>query len=172
MTIAPLVRPMIGADAAVWHSLMREGAVSMPMAFLMSLDELRAMTPEAVLAIVARGHLHGVFASEGGLIGVAGLNTDGMERLGHRASIGPFYITGRARGTGAADALMAALVEQVPQKAVDWLDLWVAADNARARAFYARSGFADVCVRPDAVRIDGVACADVLMARHLGAAKA
>ncbi len=46
-----------------------------------------------------------------------------------------------ARGTGAADALVSAVVRAVKAADAGKLVLWVAEDNARARAFYHRCGF-------------------------------
>ena len=47
------------------------------------------------------------------------------------------YLLARARGTGAADELLAAVLGPVPAS------LWVLQGNARGRAFYRRHGFAE-----------------------------
>ena len=164
MSVAGLsVRPLREADAPGWHALMRERAETVPDAFLLSPGEVRAMTPEEVRANVTRGHLHGLFLPDGTLAGFGALHPGGVERVRHRAAIGPFYVSADLRGTGAGEALMRGLVAAARRAGIDWLDLWVAADNLRARAFYRRMGFAEVCTRPDAVRIGGVPFADVLM---------
>ncbi|HUA28488.1 MAG TPA: GNAT family N-acetyltransferase [Streptosporangiaceae bacterium] len=46
------------------------------------------------------------------------------------------------RGTGAADALVAAVATWARAQPARRLSLWVPADNPRARRFYARQGFA------------------------------
>ncbi|MEM7490584.1 MAG: GNAT family N-acetyltransferase, partial [Pseudomonadota bacterium] len=107
------------------------------------------------------------FTPDDTLIGIAALRRGGASRVSHRASIGPFCVATDHHGTGAADRLMDYLAATARARGIAWLDLWVAADNPRAHAFYRRHGFADVARRPDAVRIDGAPATDILMARHL-----
>lgn len=52
-----------------------------------------------------------------------------------------------ARGTGAAAALVSAAVQAVKAAGARELVLWVAEDNARARAFYCRCGFQPTGIR-------------------------
>ena len=65
------------------------------------------------------------------------------------------YISAVRYGTGVGQALIDAAVGKSPAF------LWVADDNPRARAFYARNGF-----RPDGTtKIDAIAGTDILVAR-------
>lgn len=161
------VRPLQEADAANWLALMREGTETSPSAFLLSASEVRSMTLDRAEAAMARGDTHGVFSDAQTLLGFAALHIWPLERVRHRADVGPFYVTAEARGSGAADRLMDALTHRARDAGVTWLDLWVAEDNARAQAFYVRHGFEPIGLRPDAVRIDGVSCDDLLMTRGL-----
>jgi ribosomal protein S18 acetylase RimI-like enzyme len=160
------VRPLGREDAASWRSMMLEATRNHPAAFLLSPPEVAAMTDDHAAETLGRGNLHGLF--EGcALLGFAGLHLWQLDRLRHRADIGPFYVAAAARGTGAADRLMGALSERARAGGVCWLDLWVAASNTRARAFYARHHFREVARREDAVRLDDGSEDDVLMTRRL-----
>ncbi|SFI51547.1 GNAT family N-acetyltransferase [Jannaschia pohangensis] len=163
------VRPLDPGDAAAWFTLMCEGTQAHPEAFLLSFDEVAEMTPERVESALARGNTYGLFTDEGALIGHAGLHLWDLERLRHRADIGPFYLTASARGTGAAKVFLDALAEAAALAGVVWLDLWVDGENRRARAFYAREGFVEIGRRQDAIRVEGVSRDDVLMTRRLEA---
>ncbi|WP_371156996.1 N-acetyltransferase family protein [Jannaschia sp. 2305UL9-9] len=162
-----IVRPLFGADAPAWRAMMLDATAANPAAFLLSASEVGAMTDDQVRQNLEQGRLRGLFDDEARLLGFAGLHLWQMDRLRHRADIGPFYIDPTARGTGAADRLMTALVDIARAGGVVWLDLWVAASNGRAQAFYARHSFQQVARRQDAVRIDGRSEDDVLMTRRL-----
>lgn len=99
-----------------------------------------------------------------GLVGAE--RTAAGEPATGRGEVMIFYLRPEAWGTGVAAALMtaseAALVQQGFERAV----LWVLRDNARARRFYAKSGW----TASDAdkhVRIDGVDVAEVRYDRQL-----
>ena len=164
-----IVRPLYAADGPLWHAMMRRATRSHPAAFLLSGPEVDAMSSEQVRANLSQGKLRGVF-DDGTLLGFAGLNLWQLERLRHRADIGPFFIAEEARGTGASTYLMHALVDVARANGVVWLDLWVAASNARARAFYAREGFTEIARREDAVRIGNASEDDILMTRRIARA--
>jgi GNAT superfamily N-acetyltransferase len=50
------------------------------------------------------------------------------------------FVAPEARGTGVADALVAACREQAREQGAAWLSWQTAADNHRAQAVYARVG--------------------------------
>ncbi|PWJ15009.1 GNAT family N-acetyltransferase [Jannaschia seohaensis] len=160
-----IVRPLGAEDAAAWHALMAEGTRTHPAAFLLSPREVGEMTQAQAVESVSRGHLHGLF--DDGLIGFSGLHLWQLDRLRHRADIGPFFVTEGRRGTEAANTLMEALAARAKEAGVIWLDLWVAASNGRARAFYRRHDFAEIARREDAVRLGERSEDDVLMTRRL-----
>jgi ribosomal protein S18 acetylase RimI-like enzyme len=160
------VRPLGAGDATAWRMMMAEATASHPAAFLLSPAEVAQMTDATAAETLERGNLHGLFAGPL-LVGFAGLHLWQLDRLRHRADIGPFYVAAASRGTGAADRLMEALAGMARDAGVAWLDLWVAASNGRARAFYARHGFAEVARREDAVRLGERSEDDVLMTRRL-----
>lgn len=161
-----ILRVLAPGDGPAWRALMTEAVRAHPAAFLLSGAEVAALSAEQVAASLERGHLHGLFA-EDRLVGFAGLHLRQRARLRHRADIGPFYVVDLARGTGAADRLMDGLAARARAGGVAWLDLWVAASNGRARAFYARHAFREVARREDAVRMGDRSEDDVLMTRRL-----
>ncbi|SDZ61140.1 Ribosomal protein S18 acetylase RimI [Jannaschia faecimaris] len=161
------VRPLAEDDAAVWQVLMWEGVEDFPSAFLMSKSEVESMTPDRCRSALAQGNTYGVVSHNSELLGFASLHLWSLERIQHRADIGPFFIRSVHQGTGAADVLMQALAAGAQAAGVNWLDLWVAEANKRAQAFYARHGFRPIGRREDAMRIAGVSETDVLMTRHL-----
>ena len=73
-----------------------------------------------------------------------------------------FHVRKDARGTGASDAIMEALLSHARTK-VRQLQLTVMADNARARAFYERHGFEVYAVEPQAVRQGDEFCDEASM---------
>lgn len=168
MKAAPVLRRLGAEDGRAWLALMLAGVRELPDAFLSTEDELLALTPDDIHARIERSLLHGLFDGDR-LVGVAGLNPGGPRAVRHRAEVGPFHILPEWRGRGLADRLMEAVVSEARARGIAWLDLWVAAGNGRALAFYARHGFQRTGFRADAVRVDGVPCDDVLMARSLEA---
>jgi RimJ/RimL family protein N-acetyltransferase len=85
------------------------------------------------------------------ILGVGGFSRFAGEKLGHKGLIWGMYVRGAARGTGASDAIMDALIAHA-RAHVRQLQLTVMADNPRARAFYERHGFVPYATEPDAVR--------------------
>lgn len=124
------------------------------------------MREERIAAVLAEGAQWGVFDGET-LVGFLALHRGRLERLRHRAMIGPFYVS--ARGGGFGQRLFDGVMDHAAEDGIDWIDLWVAATNRGAQRFYARNGFSVVATRPDAVRMDGVSEADILMTRRLEA---
>ena len=154
-----------------WHALLLDGATRFPSAFLLSAEEAAAMDGNRIEGAMASGTIYGL-DTEDGLIGIAGLHVPELPRIRHRAVVGPFYVAPHRHGTGAADAFMDGLAEIARGRGAAWIDLWVAASNGRARAFYARHGFVEMGTRDDAVRLDGRSEDDVAMARRLEAGDA
>ncbi len=164
------VRPLTQEDDAAWHGLMLDATRTHPAAFLLSHEEVASLQPDQVAASLGRGHLRGLF-DNAALIGFAGLHLWELDRLRHRADVGPFYVAPARRGSGAADLLMGALVETARARGVTWLDLWVAVDNVRAIGFYRRFGFEQVALRHDALRLPTGPVDDLLMTLNLDAAR-
>lgn len=88
---------------------------------------------------------------------IGGLSRFVGEKLDHRGLIWGMYVHPDLRGTGAADAIMNALVEAA-RSVLRQLLLTLAADNVGAQRFYERHSFATYAIEPDAIlRADGFA---------------
>lgn len=76
----------------------------------------------------------------GRLVGVAGIEVQGNGL----AELKRFFVTPEQRGTGVADALIAALIEHAQASRVQLLRLETGDKQEAAQAFYRRHGFAQV----------------------------
>lgn len=94
--------------------------------------------------------------------GIGGLRGCEGSKLQHKGLIWGMYVAPEARGSGAADAMLRALMDHARGK-FRQLQLTVMADNARAIAFYERHGFARYGVEPEAVLRSGVYADEALM---------
>jgi ribosomal protein S18 acetylase RimI-like enzyme len=117
------------AIAAVWHAGWADGHlghVPPALAAQRTLGDFRRRVPERLAATI-------VAVAGDRVVGFVVLHADEVEQV---------YVAREARGTGAADALLARAEEEVARRApVAWLA--VAAGNARARRFYERNGWTD-----------------------------
>ncbi|UWQ94599.1 GNAT family N-acetyltransferase [Rhodobacteraceae bacterium M385] len=162
MTVARALEP---GDLPALSALRLEGIRLFPQAFLLS--EAEAQASDAPLRRwIESGTVFGLFDGDR-LIGFAGLSRQGNALSAHRASLGPFYVTPDAQGAGAADRLMDHLVATAKDQNATQLELYVAAANLRARAFYTRHGFATSGRLPAAVIQNGTPQDDLLMVRDL-----
>lgn len=94
---------------------------------------------------------------DGALMAIGGLSRVVGEKLDHKGLIWGMYVHPDLRGTGAADAIMDALVDAA-KGVVRQLQLTLAADNAGAQRFYERHLFKTYAIEPDALhRADGFA---------------
>ena len=139
------LRPAVPGDAeaiaAVWHAGWADGHlghVPDALAAHRRLDDFRrrvpARLPETTVAVAG-----------GRVVGFVMLHGDEVEQV---------YVARDARGTGAADALLARGEEEVARRApVAWLA--VAPGNARARRFYERNGWTDAGPFDYAAEVEG-----------------
>lgn len=146
-------RPLGPADVAIWRALRAEGVRLFPDAFLPSRAEVASVPEEQDVRQLAQGGRFAVFADQVP-VGIAALRPEMFERARHRASVGPFYVAPCAQGTGAADALMSALVDHARGLGIWQLELGVAERNQRAIAFYERHGFRREGRWPNAIITD------------------
>lgn len=79
-----------------------------------------------------------------------------FERTRHRAEIGPFYVTSKYQGSGAAKILMLAVIDEAIDREIENLELYVDTETFRAISFYEKFGFKRLATHSDGVRIDGV----------------
>ena len=72
---------------------------------------------------------------------VCGLGATKRLEAEDKAELTQMYLAPSAWGTGAADILMDALLNELARDGVEWVSLRVARDNGRARRFYERRGW-------------------------------
>ncbi|MBY5935345.1 GNAT family N-acetyltransferase [Tateyamaria omphalii] len=162
----PSVRRLTGADAADWQRLRLEALSTYPEAFLTTHDEAAAVPLDTVAERLDTGHSFGVF-QDAALVGIGSLIPLAKAQTKHRAEIGAFFVQSAAQGSGAAAALMDAIAKGAGHIGVRQLELYVAASNTRAIAFYTRAGFREVGQIPNATLSNGHAETDLIMLREL-----
>lgn len=145
------VTPRYAAD---WQALRLEGARHFPMGFLVTEEETKAADLDRCRAILEAGATRGVFDGET-LIGFCGYRPQRLERIRHRAEIGPFFVTATYHGLGAADVLMQGVIGEARASGLAQLELFVDTENHRAISFYEKHGFRREATHYDGVRIDG-----------------
>ena len=90
------------------------------------------------------------------MIGFCGFRQESLERTRHRAELGPFFVTSKYHGSGAAMTLMEEIIDEAVELNVEQLELFVDTENFRAIQFYEKLGFERIATHPDGVRIDGI----------------
>lgn len=123
----------------------------MPQSVLDDLDEARRT--EVWGRIIAAGPSTLSVAEQGGVIigfASAGPSLD-PDALPGRTQLYAIYVLAAHHGSGAGAALLDAVIGDEPAS------LWVLADNPRARAFYAKHGFA-----PDGIEKDDTAWGEAI----------
>lgn len=148
-----LARQLGPDDVEGWRDLRAQGVRQFPDAFLPTPDEVATVSKKQDADLIAQGGRYGVFDGET-LLGIAAIRQEFFERARHRAFIGPFYVTPRAHGTGAADILLQGLLEYAARAGIWQLELCVAEGNPRAIAFYERHGFRREGRWPNAIVTD------------------
>ncbi|MET1413917.1 GNAT family N-acetyltransferase [Roseibium sp. HPY-6] len=153
-------------DAAQWQELRLEGARDFPLGFLVTLQETEMTSLERAGEILKAGGQRGVFEQDK-LVGFCGFRRALLQRMRHRAELGPFFVTSGYQGTGAASQMMSGVIEEARSVGVEQLELFVDTQNARAIRFYERYGFERAATYRDSVRIDGVSHDDYFMTLRL-----
>lgn len=141
---------LTSADVERFRAVRLEGLRGDPSGFRYSEAEDELIETSTWAARLERDFVVGA-ERDGAIIGVGGFSQFAGERLDHKGLIWGMYVRPEARGTGAADAIMRALIAHARQH-VRQLQLTVMANNARARAFYERHGFVHYATEPEAVR--------------------
>ncbi|MBY4892730.1 GNAT family N-acetyltransferase [Rhodobacteraceae bacterium N5(2021)] len=164
-----IVRALEAGDRLALSALRLEGIRLFPIAFLLTEKEALTCADDALSGWIDSGNAFGVFDRKR-LIGFGGLQGQNFTMSRHRMHMGPFYVTPDEQGTGAADLLLEHLFEVAIARGSTQMELWVAEANTRARAFYARHGFAAKGRIPAAVIQGDVPRDDLFMVRDLTAA--
>ncbi|MBV9109331.1 MAG: GNAT family N-acetyltransferase [Gemmatimonadetes bacterium] len=161
------VRRLLPADAAAYRALRMEGFATHPMDFRYSVADEEATSLADAGRRLAESFVAGAFAG-GELVGIGGWTRFAGEKLCHKGLLWGMYVRPAARGSGAADEIVRAIVEDASRE-VRLLILTVAAHNPRARRLYERWGFEEYGAEPQAYRVGDAFVDEVLMVKHLTA---
>ena len=154
------VRPLDATHATTWQNLRLQGVRDFPLGFLVTESEAAQTPPERAATLLDGGNFWGVFDTEADaetLVGFCGYRPQQLERIKHRSEIGPFFVVPSHHGTGAAAALMSAIINAAQSAGIEQLELFVDTQNHRAIRFYERMGFERIATHPNGVKIDGKA---------------
>jgi ribosomal protein S18 acetylase RimI-like enzyme len=160
------IRTLVAADAAAFHALRLRGLLECPQAFASSYEEEagtalveieRRLQPRPDAALL------GAF-QEGVLVGMVGLQREGMAKMAHRAHLWGVYVAPEVRAQG----LGAALVTTALKHATDtWasrrVTLGVNVRNTAALALYRKLGFVEYGLEQEYLLVDGEFHDEVLM---------
>lgn len=160
------VRRLLPADAPAYRALRLEGFAAHPLEFRYSLADEQALTLPETERRLAESFVVGVYA-DGELGGIGGWTRFSGEKLRHKGLLWGMYVQPRLRGTGAADQIVRAIMDDASGQ-VRILLLTVAAPNERARRLYERHGFVAYGTEPMAVKVGDAYFDEVLMAKVLG----
>ncbi len=161
-----ICRKLTADDASQFKALRLEGAQLFPAAFLLSATEAEAADVAHLRDVLDAGSLWGLFDGDQ-MAGFAGLRQEHWSRAKHRAHVGPFYVSRSHQGRGAADLMLETLTAEAKRLGISQLELYVAVDNSRAIAFYARHGFVKEGRIPAAILLDGKPQDDFFFVRQL-----
>ena len=115
---------------------------------------------------LAQEHVYAVQRG-GEWLAIGGLSRETRAKLDHKGLIWGMYVAPEARGTGAADRLMEALVAAGRALGLRQLQLTLMADNVRARRLYERHGFVVYATEPASVRFGETYADEALMWKML-----
>lgn len=161
-----IIRRLTSLDVEAYLAVRTEGLTRDADAFRVDPKDDAAFGRDGWRARLDRDYV--VAAENDGLIlGIGGFARIPGVKTEHKGLIWGMYVRPEARGTGAANAIMTALLAYAPTVARQ-VQLTVVAANARAVAFYERHGFARYGVEPQSVRgADGSFADEALMWRRV-----
>jgi RimJ/RimL family protein N-acetyltransferase len=160
------LRRLLAADAEAFRRLRLEAFRLEPRCFRYAPEDEIAIGATESADRLERDFVVGFFADDA-LAGAAGLTFLTGAKLRHKALLWGMYLRTAHRGSGAADRLMAALIERASFQA-EIVTLSVIDQNARAKRFYERWGFKSYGLERRAAKLDdGDYLDEALMARWL-----
>jgi GNAT superfamily N-acetyltransferase len=161
-----VIRRLEAADAAAYREIRLEGLERHPEAFGSTYEAEAALSPEDFVRRVTEVP---TFAAErdGRLLGLVGLARESGVKRRHRGTLIRMYVRPEARGTGAANALVEAVLDHARAEGLDAVLLAVITEAEPARRLYERHGFKVYGVEPGALRIGDRAYDDELRIRFL-----
>lgn len=160
-----VVRRFDIAEAEALRRLRLLALQDAPEAFGMGYEQDVARPLEGWRQWIAGGAVFGAFVGDDPR-GLVGFSRQAAANLRHRGTLTAMYVAPELRGTGAATALVEALIDHA-QGVVEQVHLSVNADNEPAVRFYRRMGFVEYGREPHGLRHAGVYRDVLLMVRMI-----
>ncbi len=151
-----IVRRLNAADAAAYQAIRLRSLREHPEAFGSSVQEEQDTPIEKIAQQIDSQSVasFGVFVEQQ-LVGIAALVSNSRAKTRHRASINGMYVAPEARGRGAGQALMNAIVSYAQSLGhLEALVLAVMVHNEAARKLYVKCGFATWGIDPGYLKLD------------------
>ena len=162
------VRRLEPHEGALFRQIRLEALTRSPEGFASTADEEGAKSPAYFSGRLVEGGA--VFAAFDGTtcVGMAGFGQEAGWQKAHKATLWGMYVAPEARGTGAAEALIGAVMDHGRANGVELLQLTVKSVNQRAWRVYERLGFERWGLEPRSLRSpDGEYFDDVHMWKAL-----
>ncbi|WP_404400920.1 GNAT family N-acetyltransferase [Pelagibacterium halotolerans] len=149
------VRRLSADDADAYRTLRLFALGDAPYAFGDSIEEAEARPWQYWLGLFSGERaFFGAFNGEN-LVGSANFMPEPGQKARHRGWLLGVYVAPEARGTGAADLLVEAVLSHARQKGALQVHLGVSTENLPAQRLYARFGFSTYGTQPRALMVDG-----------------
>mgnify|MGYP001545757215 FL=1 len=161
------VRKLTPADVPALRQLRLESLRLHPECFGADLETEEAMSVADMAARMAAGVTFGGFA-EGVLSGMVVFVKPNGRKTGHTGELAAMYVRANARGTGLADALVEAVIDEAVNK-VEQIKLTVNAENPPAIKLYERHGFRTIGKYPNSLRVGDRTYEELIMLRPVSA---
>ncbi|HTQ15034.1 MAG TPA: GNAT family N-acetyltransferase [Rhizomicrobium sp.] len=158
-----IVRRLTDDDYEALREIRLEALRLHPENFGSDLEYEEGFAREEWLGRMATGYTFGGFVG-GALAGIIVFVKPPKKKTGHTGEIGAMYVRAAQRGTGLADALMEAAIDQAVTS-VEQLKLTVNAENLAAIRFYERHGFRTIGRYPNSIRVGDRTYEELIMFR-------
>jgi ribosomal protein S18 acetylase RimI-like enzyme len=162
MTIS--VRRLDVPDVPALRELRLESLRLHPECFGADLEAEEALSVDDMAARMRTGYSFGGFV-DGELSGLVVFVKPNRRKTGHTGELGAMYVRANARGTGLADALVEAVIDQAVKSGAEQIKLTVNAENPRAIRLYERHGFRTIGRYPNSIRVNGRTYEELIMLR-------
>ncbi|HEY8950033.1 MAG TPA: GNAT family N-acetyltransferase [Rhizomicrobium sp.] len=162
MTIS--VRRLDVPDVPALRELRLESLRLHPECFGADLETEEVMTVADMAARMHTGYSFGGFVDDE-LSGLVVFVKPNRKKTGHTGELGAMYVRANARGSGLADALVEAVIDQAVATGTEQIKLTVNAENPRAIKLYERHGFRTIGRYPNSLRVGGKTYEELIMLR-------
>lgn len=155
------VRRLNADEAEIFRTIRLEALQAHPASFAASF-EVESDRPAAHFADLLR--VNAIFSAWRGeeLLGIAGYWREAKPKQAHKGGLWSMYVRKQARGSGAADLLVEAVVRHAKSE-VEILHLAVGVHNEPAQRLYRRHGFVEYGREERALKVGDVYYDEIMM---------